>query len=220
MQKGLLWASGSSIGKRESRRDSKLPPCIVGHFVGGTNMTSYRRDCSGICGSQPLGIWLGWRRGRSCNNQHTDLGKPSSYLQCPSVNPYQQFCSSVEPRRGLILTRELSGVQICLILWALEPVCPCPSKELNHSPTHLLRVSSGPHRTRRAMENSLKQCGPVALEPRGGQTEMITTIVFQDFFSFSACSSWSHSFKQWSDRPHEERWAAKQSLLNDSTKLP
>lgn len=69
MQKGLLWASGSSIGKRESRRHSQHPPpSIVGHFVGATNMTSYHRDCNGIWGSQPLGIWLGWRRGRTCNN--------------------------------------------------------------------------------------------------------------------------------------------------------
>lgn len=48
----------------------------------------------------------------------------------------KQLCSSMEPRTGLILTREFNGVQLCLILWALEPFCPCPSKEPNHNLTH------------------------------------------------------------------------------------
>lgn len=82
------------------------------------------------------------RRQMTCNNQHAVLGKRSSYLQCPRVNPNQQLCSSMKPSRRLILTRKLSRLQIYLILWALQPVFPCPSKELSHSSTYCL-VSSG-----------------------------------------------------------------------------
>ena len=57
--------------------------------------------------------------GGTCNNQHIDLGKRSSYLQHPSSNPNKQLCSSADSNQGRTLTRERGKVQICLI-WILK----------------------------------------------------------------------------------------------------
>lgn len=70
-------------------------------------------------------------KGEASNNQCMDLGKPNSYLQCPSSNCSQQFCSSAELSQWCSLTREVGRVQICLIqilkqgvMPALEPGLP------------------------------------------------------------------------------------------------
>ena len=55
-----------------------------------------------------------------CNSQHSDLGRPSSFLQHPRSTPSQSVaCLSAEPRWRCSLTRELGGVQICLI-WDIK----------------------------------------------------------------------------------------------------
>ena len=78
--------------------------------------------------------------GGACSNEHSDLGRLSSYSQCPS-SPNQQLFSSVEPRWWHSLTKELRGVHICLIWDLKEPCHPwrlgCPSaqaEELNNNP--------------------------------------------------------------------------------------
>lgn len=44
-----------------------------------------------------------------CNNQQTDLGRPSSYGQCLNSNLNQWLCSSAEASWGYTLTREHGG---------------------------------------------------------------------------------------------------------------
>lgn len=55
------------------------------------------------------------KKGGPCNNQCSGLGRQSSHPPCPSSNPNQQLCSSAEPRWWCSLTRELGGMQVCLI---------------------------------------------------------------------------------------------------------
>lgn len=79
-----------------------------------------------LCGST-TGNLTSIEKGRgACNNQLWDLSRASSYLQYPSGNSDQQFCSSAEPTQGCALAREYSGVQICLVwsLMAQEPSLP------------------------------------------------------------------------------------------------
>ena len=49
------------------------------------------------------------KEGWAGNKQHTDLGRPSSCLQCPSSKLNQRLCSSTEPSWGGALTKELWG---------------------------------------------------------------------------------------------------------------
>lgn len=65
--------------------------------------------------------------GRSLWHQHRDLGRQSPFLQGPRGDPNQQLRSCAGPILGHSLTRDLGGVQVCLIqilrlvLLALEP---------------------------------------------------------------------------------------------------
>ena len=88
--------------------------------------------------------------GGACNNQHMDLGRLSSCLQCPSNNRKHWFCSSAEPT----LITEPGGVQICLIwilkrraLLALKPGLPMPrqgDEPLSHPPWRMYSSTTGP----------------------------------------------------------------------------
>lgn len=40
--------------------------------------------------------------GGICNNQHVELGNPSSYMQCPSSTLNEQFLSSAELSQGAL----------------------------------------------------------------------------------------------------------------------
>lgn len=51
----------------------------------------------------------------ACNNQHMELGRPSSYLQRSSSNHNQCLCSFAELIWGCTLSRELGGKHVCLI---------------------------------------------------------------------------------------------------------
>lgn len=73
------------VGKT-ARVASKLPN-IVGHVLGAPAWVWPHQD---FRGSAELDHWQSnhERRGRrGCNNQLSDLGSPSSYLQCPSSGP-------------------------------------------------------------------------------------------------------------------------------------
>lgn len=85
--------------------------------------------------SHPLGVaWNLWgsttgnltvmEKGGACDNQYMDLGKQNSYLQCPSSNCNQKFCSSAELSWWCSLTRELGRVQIRLIQILKQGVMP------------------------------------------------------------------------------------------------
>lgn len=54
--------------------------------------------------------WVG-----ACNNQHSDLCRLSSYLQCPSKCQNQHLHPSVEPKQWSRMTRKLGRVKVCLI---------------------------------------------------------------------------------------------------------
>lgn len=88
------------------------------------------------------------KEGGAHNNQHTNLGRSNSYLQCPKTNPNKQFSSSAEPSKGSTLTRKQDGVQIRLfqilkgVLMALEPSLPMTRKGAKSQPYLLWRMSS------------------------------------------------------------------------------
>lgn len=92
----------------------------VGHFVEAPTLVLPHRDSKGLYSLQTLGIWLWHRKGGELQtNQHSDLGRPSSYLQKPISSPNRWLCYSAEPSQWCSLIRELSGVQSCLI-WVLK----------------------------------------------------------------------------------------------------
>lgn len=91
------------------------PSSMVGHSVGAL----FWSCPMGIAGLNHWGYGCDEQCGRDCDNQHMDLGRTSSYLQCPRHNPNHSLCSSAEPSWGYILTRELRGMQTCLI-WILK----------------------------------------------------------------------------------------------------
>ena len=104
-------------------------------------MKPYQRNL--LCSA--TGNLIDREKGWACNNKLPDLGTPHSYVQCPSSHLNRCLCSSAEPVRCRreTLTKEFSGVQICLfqilrwgVLLALNPDFSCPDKEMNHSPTH------------------------------------------------------------------------------------
>lgn len=111
-------ASAAPLGKvslslplhwREKRtwRDNQSSPSTVGHFVGLQ---------WNLWGSTTGNLTVTKKGGGAGNNQHMNLGKPSSCLQCPGSESNLWLCSSAEPRQGCTLTREIDGMQICLAL--------------------------------------------------------------------------------------------------------
>ena len=68
-----------------------------------------------LWGPAPGNLTMTEKRGGASTNQHVDLGRLSLYLQSPSSNTNQWFGSSAEPSQEHTLTKELGGVQICLI---------------------------------------------------------------------------------------------------------
>lgn len=51
------------MGKENPLGTIITPPYIGAHFVRIPTLISHHGDFRGICGAQPLGIWLWWRRG-------------------------------------------------------------------------------------------------------------------------------------------------------------
>ena len=96
---------------KEAHMDIQLSQ-HCGFFLARPSLVLPHGDCRGIWRTWPLRI-------SSCHNQHSDLGGPSSYVQCPSSSPSQPLCPSAESSHWHRLTWELSGVQVCLI-WVLK----------------------------------------------------------------------------------------------------
>lgn len=103
-----------SVGKRAGETTNPDPS-----IAGCLKESLLRSHTTGIAGeSSGLSHWesdCDEEGGGACNNQHTDLGRLSSYLRCPHSNPNQLPCSSAELSQGCALTRKFRGVQICLI---------------------------------------------------------------------------------------------------------
>ena len=105
------------------------------------------------------------------------LGRESSYHQCPKSTPKQQLNSCAEPSWGHTLTREHSGVQICLIHILREEICQpwiCPNqdKEPSHSLTpcgEFLPALAD----REGWRHSCELYRPAALEMREGPAEPV-----------------------------------------------
>lgn len=126
---------------------------IVGHFSATPTLVSHHSNYRGICSPTTgnLTVMHKGRRFLACKNQHMDLGRTNSYLQCPSSNPNQMFCSSAESSQRCTLARELSRLQNCLIqilkqgvLSILEPNFPTPRQEAESQPHPLWRMSCDP----------------------------------------------------------------------------
>lgn len=114
----------------------------------------------------------------ACNNQHTDLGRQSSYLWCQIIIPVGGV-DHVQHQIGCTLTRERDRVQICLIwilqgrvLSALVASLPMSGQGADSEP-HPLWGIFGSHLNRRAGSNSWKPRSPVTLELRDGQTKLM-----------------------------------------------
>lgn len=139
-QRGLPWAASSSNGKREQEgiissssicgllfRNpySSLPPWGFQENLGGLN--PQQSDSKGK---------------ETFNNQYSDLGRPSSYIQYLSSNPNRRFCSSTEPSQAALWPGKSVGCRSAWFrssnefCWPWSLVFPCQGKELNHSPTH------------------------------------------------------------------------------------
>lgn len=113
----------SPVGN-ENPGTNQPPPSIVGCFVGAPTQILHHKDFRGMCGAQSLNLSVTEGVG-ACNNQHKNLGQPSSYLQCRSSNQNQLLCSSSEQSPWCTLTRELGRVQICRI-WILKQLIWLP----------------------------------------------------------------------------------------------
>lgn len=164
------------VEKRTQRRTNCPPhPRMVDHSVATPTLISYHwiaglSHCKYNCDRE-------W--GGACNNQPMDVGRPSSYWQCPNSNLNQGLCSSVEPSWEHTLTREPRGVQICLIHILKQEVCQPyspvfshPGRVLSHSPANCGDCLQ-PHLTRRARDDSRKLRDRVTLELKEEQTEVI-----------------------------------------------
>lgn len=100
--------------------------------------------------------------GKSCYNQHSDLGRPSCHLQCSSNSPNQQLCSSKEPGKWHRLT--ISMVRSARFRSLKEE--PCHHWSLvSHSPVHYSGQLPS-HLSRKAGKNSWRLHSPIMFEQR------------------------------------------------------
>lgn len=125
-----LWAPSSSRGKREPRGTTITTQVLWSLWRSPYSDLTPRGLQGDLWDSTTGNLNMTESRGRS-------LQKPvhrswQTWVQpCPSSSLNQQFCSLRESSQRCTLTRELSGVQICLIwilkgrvLLALEPSVP------------------------------------------------------------------------------------------------
>lgn len=123
-------------GKR-TRGHNQHPPAL--ESLCGTpyspRLILLPKDCRGSSGLNPWEPDCDREVGGSLQQQEHQMHTNLLLHYLVSI-PDQWLCSSTKPNWGHVLTRELSGIQICLILLALEPSLPCPGKEPNHSPIH------------------------------------------------------------------------------------
>lgn len=96
------------------KRTPGYKPCppYYGSLCGSTYSDLVPQELQeNLWGSTTGNMAVMMKRGEGCNNQHTDLGRPS--------NPNQWLCSSAEPSQRCTVTWELGGMQMCLI-WILK----------------------------------------------------------------------------------------------------
>ena len=92
-------SSAPPVGK-ENPQGTTSSPSVVGHFAGATTLISHHRDCRGICGAQPLGIWLWQRSGEG-------LATTSTWILADWV--YNSSAQVVIPTGGFAHSAEPSG---------------------------------------------------------------------------------------------------------------
>lgn len=96
------------IGKKEPRGNNQhfSHYCIVGHFVGTSTLILSHKIAEGSAGpSTTRNLTVTEERRGICNNQRTDLGRPSVYLQCPSSGP--NHCGN---QSGFLICTTKSGL--------------------------------------------------------------------------------------------------------------
>lgn len=101
----LPWAHGFSSGKREHRVNTQFPE-HCGLLLGNPTLVSSHRNYMEIYG---LYYWESdcvAEGGKTCNNQHSNFGRPNFYLQWPSISPSRWLCSHAEPNWWYSLIRE------------------------------------------------------------------------------------------------------------------
>lgn len=162
-QRGLPWAYSPSNGKRAQKEHPTFPllwitswevlpwSCPMGIAGESSGLIHWKSECDG-------------ERGWACINQHSGLGRLSSYLESPSSSPNQQLYLSTQLSQCDTLTRELDEVQLFLIqvlqwsvLPALEPRLPMPRQgSWVIASLTAIRHDFQPHLTSRAGENTWK----------------------------------------------------------------
>lgn len=123
-------------GKRKSPDDNQTPSIVETLLVTSPDWELQET----LWASTTRNLTVTEKNRMACNNQYTDLGRPSSYLQRPSTDPSHQLGPSAEPSERNTLTRESGGMQLCLIhifKWRALPVLePHQINKLSQSPTH------------------------------------------------------------------------------------
>lgn len=105
----LPWSSDSPSRKRELKVGDNQPSSQHWRSLGGSPYSDLTLQGS-LQGLNTENLTVIYKEERACNNPHTDLGRLSPSLQCPSNNSNQQLCSSAQPSQWHILTREHIGV--------------------------------------------------------------------------------------------------------------
>lgn len=90
------------VGKKEPREDMQLPH-YCRSLLGSPHSSFYLQGLQDNLQGLTTGNLIVTEGGGACNNQHSDLGRPSSCLQHPSTSSLnQQLCSSAEPSDGTV----------------------------------------------------------------------------------------------------------------------
>lgn len=128
------------VGKRTGQgTTSSLPPALgshCGNLYSDLTPWGLQRTIWG------LNHWLSMteKQGGAQNNQHTDLSRPSSYLQCSVVIPASGFAYLENGDRDALWAGNLVGCRCAWFRYSKEKLClplslfrPHPRKEKSHS---------------------------------------------------------------------------------------
>ena len=138
------------IGKENpAGTGSTLPsPSKMGRFVGAPTLILHHGDCRESSGANTQNLTVTEKRGGACNNQHVDLGRLSSYLQCPGSDPQPAALLTCRAPRARSDQGTWRGADLpdsdpqTRSFAALEPGLPVPKRGAESQSHPLWTVSS------------------------------------------------------------------------------
>lgn len=139
-------------GKRGSGRDHWHCQKHCGLLHQSLHFALALQELHGVLwASATGGVTMMGKKTGVCNNQHMNLGRPCSYLQCPRSTPTSIFAHLQNQVRGKFWSRNSMECRsawcgsLNMEIWQSEsPICPHPGKELNHSPICCRECLSAP----------------------------------------------------------------------------